>query len=212
MGLRKILQNNYGYLFDPELLKEIETVGVYRKVEQGEELIDIGQSVTMMPLLLSGVVKILREDEKGDELLLYFLETGDSCAMTFSCCMRNSKSKIRAVAEQNTELLMIPVQNMEIWMGKYKSWQQFILESYHTRVEELLETVDALAFMNMDERLLKLLRDKAMVNRDEVIHTTHKEIADDMHTSRVVVSRLLKKLENEGKIAMGRNEIKVLDL
>ncbi len=206
------LQQNYGYLFEQALLDEIEALGIYKKVSQGDMLMDIGEPITMMPLLLTGAIKILREDDKGDELLLYFLETGDSCAMTFSCCMGKRISEIRAVAETDAELLMIPVGKMEVWMGKYKSWQQFILDSYHTRLLELLDTVDTIAFMKMDQRLLKHLQDKAMVNRDEVVQTTHQEIAQDLNTSRVVVSRLLKKLENEGHIAMNRNQIKVLAL
>jgi CRP/FNR family transcriptional regulator len=206
------LEQNYGYLFEQALLDEIESLGIYKKVSQGDMLMDIGEPITMMPLLLTGAIKILREDEKGDELLLYFLETGDSCAMTFSCCMGKRISEIRAVAETDAELLMIPVGKMEVWMGKYKSWQQFILDSYHTRLLELLDTVDTIAFMKMDQRLLKYLQDKAMVNRDEVVQTTHQEIAQDLNTSRVVVSRLLKKLENEGLIAMNRNQIKVLAL
>ncbi|MGB5370704.1 MAG: Crp/Fnr family transcriptional regulator [Flavobacteriaceae bacterium] len=206
------LEQNYGYLFERALLDEIGALGIYKKVSQGDMLMDIGEPITMMPLLLTGAIKILREDDKGDELLLYFLETGDSCAMTFSCCMGKRISEIRAVAETDAELLMIPVGKMEVWMGKYKSWQQFILDSYHTRLLELLDTVDTIAFMKMDQRLLKHLQDKAMVNRDEVVQTTHQEIAQDLNTSRVVVSRLLKKLENEGLIAMNRNQIKVLAL
>ena len=112
------LQQNYGYLFEQALLDEIEALGIYRKVSQGDMLMDIGEPITMMPLLLTGAIKILREDDKGDELLLYFLETGDSCAMTFSCCMGKRISEIRAVAETDAELLMIPVGKMEVWMGK----------------------------------------------------------------------------------------------
>ncbi len=210
--MKETLQKNYGFLFENALLEEIEAVGTYKKLGQGELVMDIGQTITMMPLLLSGAIKILREDEQGDELLLYFLETGDTCAMTISCCIGNKKSEIRAVAESETEFLMVPLEKMEIWMGKYHSWRQFILDSYHSRMMELLETIDTLAFMKMDERLLKHLQDKAMVNQDEMVQTTHKDIAFDMHTSRVVVSRLLKKLENEGKIKMHRNQIQVLSL
>ncbi len=210
--MREALEFNYGYLFEDELLKEIASNGIYKKITQGQMIIDIGDTISYMPLLLTGAIKILREDEDGDELLIYFLEKGDTCAMTFSCCMGKSRSEIRAVAESDTELLMIPVQQMETWMGKYKSWQQFVLDSYHTRMMELLETVDTLAFMRMDERLLKHLQDKAKVTNDDMISTTHQEIAQDLHTSRVVVSRLLKKMENEGKIEMNRNQIKVLEL
>ncbi len=211
-SMKEILQKSYGYLFESDFLEEIESVGVYRKVKQGELLMDIGQPIGMMPLLLNGAIKILREDEEGDELLLYFLEKGDTCAMTVSCFMGQNKSEIRAVAEADTELLMVPVEKMEIWMARYKSWRQFIVDSYHTRMMELLETVDTLAFMRMDERLLKYLQDKAKVNHNDTVQTTHQEIALDMHTSRVVVSRLLKKLEKEGKIEMQRNQIVVLEL
>ena len=210
--MKETLVTQYGYLFEPELLQEIEKIGTLVKAKQGQPLMEIGDAIIAMPLLLKGAIKILREDDKGDELLLYFLEQGDTCAMTFSCCLGNSISKIRAVAEMDTDVLMIPVQQMELWMGKYKSWQKYILDSYHTRMMELLETVDTLAFLKMDERLLKHLQDKAKVTHDDMIHATHQEIAYDLHTSRVVVSRLLKKMEREGKIELHRNQIKVLEL
>ncbi len=210
--MRESLQQHYGYLFEDALLAEIEASGSHKNIPQGQTIMDIGETITHMPLLLDGAIKVLREDDDGDELLIYFLEKGDTCAMTFSCGMGKNKSEIRAVAESDTELLMVPAENMEIWMAKYPSWQKFIMDSYHTRMMELLETVDALAFLRLDERLLKHLQDKAKVTHDDSIHTTHQEIAYDLHTSRVVISRLLKKLEKEGKIEMHRNHIKVLDL
>ncbi|MBU2947462.1 Crp/Fnr family transcriptional regulator [Zobellia uliginosa] len=210
--MEESLLQNYGYLFEDALMAEMQEVGVVKRFDQGTIIMDIGETISHMPLLLSGAIKILREDESGDELLLYFLERGDTCAMTFSCCVGTHKSEIRAIAESNTELVMIPVQNMETWMSKYGTWRQFILDSYHTRMTELLETVDTIAFLRMDERLLKHLQDKAMVNHDEYVQTTHQDIAYDLNTSRVVISRLLKKLEKEGKIEMHRNKIKVIDL
>lgn len=210
--MKEKLQQQYGFLFEKDLLDEIERTAIYKEIPKGKIIIDIGQSIAHMPLLLSGAIKILREDSDGDELLLYFLEKGDTCAMTFSCCLGTSKSEIRAVAESDTELLMIPVEQLEVWMGRYRSWQNFILESYHTRMMELLETVDTLAFMKMDERLLKHLQDKAKVTHDDIIQTTHHEVALDLHTSRVVVSRVLKRLENDGKIKLHRNRIQVLDV
>lgn len=210
--MRETLEQQYGYLFEDALLNDIDACGMYKNIPQGQTIMDIGDPITHMPLLLKGAIKILREDEEGDELLIYFLEKGDTCAMTFSCGMGKNKSEIRAVTESDTELLMIPADKMEVWMGKYKSWQQFIVDSYHTRMMELLETVDTLAFLRMDERLLKHLQDKAKVTHDDSIYTTHQEIAYDLHTSRVVISRVLKKLENEGRIEMHRNHIKVLDL
>ena len=203
---------NYGHLFEEELSKEILSVGEYKKVAAGTELIDIGSKIEFMPLIINGAIKILREDEKGDELVLYFIEQGDTCAMTITCCLGQSKSKIRAVAEVETELIMIPVQKISEWMNKYPTWQNFILQSYHERMQELLEAIDTIAFLNMDERLLKYLKNKAMVNRDEVIQITHKEIANDLYTSRVVISRLLKALEIKGEIQLNRNQITVLNL
>lgn len=210
--MKALLQEHYGYLFEAELLEEIGKAGKLMTVDEGEILIDIGQPIRAMPLLFEGAIKILREDREGDELLLYFIEKGDTCAMTFSCCLGHGRSEIRAVAEVPTSLLMIPVEKMEDWMAKYASWRSFVLDSYHSRMTELLETVDTLAFMNMGERLMKYLRDKAMVTHDDLIQTTHLQVAQDLHTSRVVVSRLLKNMEREGKIALQRNAIKVLDL
>jgi CRP/FNR family transcriptional regulator len=210
--MRVLLERNYGYLFEEELLNEIEAAGKCKLIKQGERLLDIGQDIKVMPLLFSGAIKILREDEQGDELLLYFIEKGDTCAMTFSCCMGTGKSEIRAVAESDTELLLIPIEKMDEWMAKYQSWRVFILDSYHSRMTELLETIDTLAFMKMDERLMKYLKDRAMVTNDDVIYSTHQDVAQDLHTSRVVVSRLLKSLENEGRIELSRNHIKVIDL
>ena len=206
------LEQSYGYLFEEELLREISEVGVYKELPKGTKLIEIGDYIRSMPLLINGVVKILREDNQGDELVLYYLEHGDTCAMTLACCMGQTKSEIRAITETDTSIIMIPVQKMGAWMERYKSWQNFILQSYHTRMKELLEAIDALAFLRLDERLFKYLRDKAMVNQNDIIHVTHQDIANDLHTSRVVVSRLLKKLEKEGKIRLSRNYIRILDL
>ena len=208
----KELEINYGYLFEDELLKEINDVAEYKEIQEGNILIDIGDYIKSMPLILSGAVKVLREDDNGDDLALYFIEHGDTCAMTITCCMGETKSGIRAVAETDTKLLMIPVKKMQEWMHKYKSWQSFILQSYHLRMKELLEAIDTIAFLKMDERILKYLRDKAMVNHDDMILTTHQDIAYDLHTSRVVISRILKKLEKEEKIELHRNKIKIIDL
>lgn len=208
----KELKENYGYLFEDELIEEINAVGTYKEIPEGHKLIDIGDYIRSMPLLVSGAIKILREDDNGDDLILYFLERGDTCAMTLSCCLGQSKSEIRAIAETDSKLIMIPVSKMEEWLGKYKSWQRFILNSYHDRLSELLEAIDTIAFLKLDERLFKYLKDKAMVNHNEVIKVTHQEIASDLHTSRVVISRLLKTLEINGKIKLYRNSIKVIEL
>lgn len=206
------LKDTYHLTFEKELLQEIGEVGKIKTFKEGERIIEIGDYVTAMPLLLNGAIKVLREDKDGDELLLYFLESGDTCAMTLSCCLGQTKSEIRAVAETDTTLIMIPIAKMEEWTSKYKTWRNFVFESYHSRLTEMLDTIDTIAFLNMDQRLMRYLRDKAKINQNDEVQVTHQEIAYDLHTSRVVISRLLKKLELDGSIELRRNNIKVNDL
>ena len=208
--MRDILDQAYSYIFEEALLDEIAKVAIYKEFKADDYLIEIGDYIKTMPLLLTGAVKILREDENGDELLLYFLERGDTCAMTLTCCMGQSKSRIRAIAETDGAMLMIPVEKMEEWLTKYKTWRNFVFDSYNVRLNEMLEAIDTLAFMNLDERLYKYLTDKAKVIGDTEIKNTHQEIAYEMHTSRVVISRLLKALELQGKIKLHRNKIEIL--
>ncbi len=209
--MKEILNQAYGYIFEEPLIDEILNVAKLQEFKADDYLIEIGDYIKSMPLLLEGAIKILREDDQGDELLLYFLERGDTCAMTLTCCMGQAKSKIRAVAETDGSLLMIPVEKMEDWLTKYKTWRNFVFDSYNIRLKEMLEAIDTLAFMNLDERLYKYLTDKAKVLGKTEIHNTHQEIAYEMHTSRVVISRLLKALELKGKIKLNRNNIEILE-
>jgi CRP/FNR family transcriptional regulator len=202
--MRDLLKATYGTLFEEKLIDEIASVSLLRDFKQDDVLIDFGDYIKKMPLLISGAIKILREDFDEGELLLYFIEKGDTCAMTMACCMGETKSEIKAVAETNGTVIMIPIYKMEEWLGKYKSWRAYVFNSYNNRLKEMLTAIDNLAFMNMDERLLKYLHEKVKINQSKEIHNTHQEIAYDLHTSRVVISRLLKALENEGKIKLHR--------
>ncbi len=206
------LEKQYSYIFEKDLLIEISKIGILKEVSEGVELMRVGQYIKSMPLLLNGVIKILRNDEDGEELLLYFLEKGDTCAMTLSCCMGDTKSEIRAITETQTTLIMIPVEKMELWLMKYKSWRNFVLDSYHNRLMEMLNAIDSVAFKKMDERLLGYLKEKSKVTGSKILQATHQEIAFDLHSSRVVISRLLKALEKEGSIEISRNSIKLLKL
>ncbi|MDC6383831.1 Crp/Fnr family transcriptional regulator [Muricauda sp. SK9] len=198
--------------FEQPLIDEILEVGKLMEVPAGETIMNIGQYIRSIPLLLSGAIKVLREDEEGDELLLYYLEQGETCSVTMACCMGHTKSEIRAIAETDASIVMIPVQKMEEWMGKYKGWRNYVFESYHNRLNELLQTVDSIAFKNLDQRLVDYLKKKVEVTNDNKIQSTHQEIAYDLHTSRVVVSRLLKKLEKMKKLVLHRSYIQVVDL
>ena len=206
------LKENYGYIFEEKLIEEIAQVSKILDFKEGDVLIDFGDYIKKMPLLLQGAIKISREDFDEGELLLYFIEKGDTCAMTMACCMGATKSEIRAVAETDGSVIMIPVEKMEEWLGKYKSWRNFVFTSYNNRLKEMLSAIDNLAFMNMGERLLNYIYEKAKINKTNQILNTHQEIAYDLNTSRVVISRLLKVLENEGKIRLNRASIEVLQL
>jgi CRP/FNR family transcriptional regulator len=209
--MKQALIDNYGYLFEDDLIDEIIKVGHSNSVDQGDVVIDYDQPVRYMPLLLDGAIKIMRQDSDGEELLLYFLESGDTCTMTMTCCMGNTKSEIRAVAEKDSKLIMIPVENMATWIQKYKGWMSFVFDSYSNRFTEMLEAIDSLAFSNMHDRIHRYLKDKVMVTKTTELDVTHQEIANDLHSSRVVISRLLKSLEKEGKIKISRNKLEVLD-
>ncbi|HDZ06429.1 hypothetical protein LCGC14_0513240 [marine sediment metagenome] len=204
------LKKYYGEQFEPALLEEINQVATYLEVPEGQDLMKPGQFIKSMPLLLTGSIKIMLPDADGEELLLYHLEKGDTCAMSMTCCMGSTKSEIHAVSETSAKLLMIPIGKMEEWSRKYKTWRNFVFASYHARMMELLESVNNIAFHNMDERLENYLSNKIELLNSKHIYTTHKEIAADLHTSRVVISRLLKKMENDQKINLHRSFIEVL--
>ena len=206
------LKKSYNHLFEDALINEIVQVGTFKEVPAGFKMMEIGSYVKAIPLLVSGVIKILREDTNGDELLLYYLEKGDTCSMTMTCCMGQTKSEIRAVVETDAKLIMIPVQKMEQWTANFTSWRNFVFESYHNRLNEMLHTIDSIAFDNMDQRLLNYLKEKARITQNKIIENTHQEIAYDLNSSRVVISRLLKKLENIGKIKLHRNYIQIITL
>jgi len=207
----QLIKENYGFLFEDELIKEMAEVGSFQSLKRGEKLMDIGNYIKHMPLLFSGSIKIVREDNDGHELLLYFLEKGDTCAFSLTCCMGNKKSEIKAIIVEDAEMVLIPVKKMEEWLCKYQTWKNFVFESYNLRLEEMLETIDTLAFMKMDQRLYKFLKDKVKLIGSTDISNTHQEIAYNLNTSRVVISRLLKQLENEKKIKLHRNRIEVLE-
>lgn len=208
--MKELLEQTYGHLFEDKLIDEIAASSILREFKEGDVLIDFGDYIKKMPLLISGAIKILREDFDEGELLLYFLEKGDTCAMTMACCLGDTKSEIKAVAENNGQVIMIPVEKMEEWLGKYKTWRNYVFNSYNNRLKEMLNAIDNLAFMNMNERLLNYLFEKAKVNNSREVLNTHQEIAYDLHTSRVVISRLLKALENQGRIKLHRATIEIL--
>jgi len=206
------LHEHYAYVFEDALLDAIYQVAIPKVLEAEETVINYGDTIQFMPLLLKGAIKVLRVDEQGNEVFLYHLEKGDTCAMSLTCCLENKKSNIIALAEEITELLLIPVKFLNDWICIYPSWKSFIFNSYNARLEEMLTVIDSLAFMNMDERLLKYLNDKSMVLGTFELVVTHQNIAQELNTSREVISRLLKKMEAKKIIQLSRNKITLLNM
>lgn len=210
MILRKALQENYPILSNTELIEEIMQVGYLHELEEGEILIDINQNVKNLPLLIEGSVKVLREDEEGNEVFLYYVDAGNTCAAALTCCMDAKRSNIRAVVEEKTIFITIPYEYMDKWMGIYKCWREFILTTYAIRFEELLKAVDQLAFKKMDERIASFLDEKSKLLDSTIIKISHQQIAYDLNTSREVVSRILKQMEKEGMVKISRGQLELI--
>jgi len=198
---------HYGYIFENALIEEVNRVANLRKLKEGDSIISYGDTIKYMPLLLKGSIKIFRVDEKGNEVLLYYLEKGDTCAMSLSCCLGNKKSEIQAIVEEESEVLLIPINYMNEWICKFDTWKSFVFNSYNSRLDEMLKVIDSLAFMKMDERLYKHLQYKCMITGSFELSINHRELALELNSSREVISRLLKKMEVDGKIVLKRNLI-----
>lgn len=207
---KSLLLGYFGSLFEENLMDEILERGKLHTFQENEILIDLDQIITHMPLLLHGAIRIMRDDENDGELLLYYLEKGDTCAMTMTCCLGQKTSNIRATAETSGKMILIPVQKMDEWLAKYPTWRAFVLGSYQDRLDEMMRSIDNLAFNDTKGRIKNYLIEVASVNQSRTVNKTHAEIAYELNTSRVVVSRLLKVLEKENFIQQQRNIITLL--
>ncbi|MBL0268955.1 MAG: Crp/Fnr family transcriptional regulator [Chitinophagaceae bacterium] len=196
--------------FEPALIEMIEKEAVQRTFYAGDVIMRTGQFIKSTVLVLEGRIKIYRENQDGGEFLMYYLEPGQACAVSMICAIQSTTSEIMAQAEENTEVLMIPIQLMDEMMNKYKTWYQFVIQTYRGRFEELLSVVDNIAFRNMDERLEFYLKRHAGDSGKKQIELSHQQIADDLNSSREVISRLLKKMEQRNLVKLHRNMIELL--
>ncbi len=201
---------NYKNIFEPKLVAEIEEFGTVMHFEEGDVIMDYGKYVKMMPLITKGTIKVFRQDHDGRELLLYYLSSNESCSMAYSCCMEARQSEIKAIAEEAVSIIAIPHNKLDEWLCKYPTWKSYIMHSFNERFLELLKSIESIAFRKLDERLVQYLREKQRIGNSSVIKASHTTIAEELGTSRVVISRLLKQLENEKKLLLYRNEIKLL--
>ena len=198
--------------FDAELLAHLETIGQLTTFEEGSMLMRPGQYFKNSLLILDGRVKLYREGEDGEEFFLYYLEQGSACALSMICATRNETSAIKAKAMSPVKALAIPIQYMDGLMRDHRQWYYFVLETYRSRFEELLEVIDQVAFHSMDQKLEFYLKRQFDSFKSNKIAVTHQEIADDLNSSREVISRLLKKMESQNRITFSRNEITRIDL
>ena len=188
------------------LYKEILKHGVIKEVKAGETLLKVGQTIRSTMLILDGLVKLYREDNDGKEFFIYHLDAGQACSLSMVCAAKHETSEVLAKALTDATVLAIPLEYMDQWMSKYKSWYQFVITSYRNRFEELLKTIDAIAFTGMDERLEYYLK-KQVEKLGNNLKITHLEIANDLNSSREVISRLLKKMEAKSWLTIHRNSI-----
>ncbi|WP_439490040.1 Crp/Fnr family transcriptional regulator [Algoriphagus sp.] len=205
--LRRALPN----FTDPELLEQLLAKGSLIDLKAGTVMMQPGQFIKMVPIVLDGSIKISRMDDDGRELFLYFLDAGETCALSLTCCSSSKPSEIKAVVEEDATVIGIPITVIDQFSEKYKQWKDFVSTTYQSRFQEMLEALDAVAFKRMDERLVRYIVAKMRQLQTNELHTTHQEIANELTTSREVVSRLLKQLEKKKWIELGRNVIYIRD-
>lgn len=199
-------KNQYHFL-EKELQEEILKNGVFKTFQTNDVLIREGQFITRFPLVLKGLIRVTRASDDGNELLLYYLKQNEVCAMSLTCCMTNLTSTIKAIAEEETKVILLPVELLDNWMCKYASWKNFIMQTFQNRFRELIETIDSIAFLKLDERLVRYFTDRHKKSGTTTLNETHQDLALRLNTSREVISRLLKQLEKSGKIKLSRNFI-----
>lgn len=194
----------------PELLKQLQQFSVRKTYPAGSIILNENAHIRSIPIVVKGIMRVIRTEEDGREILLYYIKAGESCIMSFLGGLHNETSKVKAEIEEDAEILFLPVDKVSVFIKEYPQWLDYIFRLYHKRFEELLEIINAIAFKKVDERLMNLLRKKSELTASGTLLITHEQIANELGTARVVVSRLLKQLEENGQVQLGRNKITLL--
>jgi len=195
---------------DPNLLAELKKFTRTKHLKQDEVLISPGDKAFFVPIVQMGVLRIVRQGEDGREVFLYHLYPGQTCAMAINCCQSHKQSMIKAIAEDDTDVLQIPVNLVEDWF-KYPEWKAFVNNTYSSRFAELMNVIDLISFHNMDKQVLHYLQERAKATNSKSIQITHQQIADELHTHREAISRLLRTMEQKNLLKLGRNSIELLN-
>lgn len=191
----------------PELVEKLQKYGIRKNYLPGSVILNENTYIRAIPLVTRGSIRVIRTDEDGREILLYYIKSGESCIMSFLGGLHNETSKVKAEVEEDAEILFLPVDKVSLFIKEYPQWLDYIFRLYHKRFEELLDMVNAIAFKKVDERLMSLLHKKSELTGLRTLQVTHEQLANELGTARVVVSRLLKQLEEEGIVQLGRNRI-----
>ena len=194
----------------PELIAKLKQYSTEKMYREGEVILDENSSIRAIPIVTKGTLKVMRTEEDGREILLYYIKAGESCIMSFLGGMHDEKSKVKAEVEEDAEILFLPMEKVSLFIKEYPEWLDYIFRLYHKRFEELLEIINAIAFKKMDERLLNLLHKKEELSGSKILSITHEQLANELGPARVVVSRLLKQLEENGNLKLGRNKITLM--
>ncbi len=193
--------------FESGLRLAISEAGSYKVFEENEELIREDQYIRSFPVVLSGLIKVCRTDEAGNELLLYYMRPGEVCTVSLICCMDRTKSRVKAIAEVSTTVVLIPVELLDNWMTRFQTWKEYVMHSMQMRFDELLYALDSIAFMKMDERLERFFTDRFRSSGSMIFEGSHQDVALALNSSREVISRLLKQMEKKGMISLSRGRI-----
>jgi CRP/FNR family transcriptional regulator, anaerobic regulatory protein len=191
----------------PELREKLYENSIPKNFVAGDIILNENGNIRAIPIVTKGSIRVMRTDEEGKEILLYYIKAGESCIMSFLGGMHHETSKVKAVAEEDTEVLFLPMEKVTLFIKEYPEWLDYIFRLYHKRFEELLEVVNAVAFKKMDQRLLNFIQKKREHTKSKTLNVTHEQLANDLGTARVVVSRLLKQMEDKGLVRLGRNKI-----
>lgn len=194
----------------PELVQKLKDYSIAKSYNAGDVVLNENAYINAIPIVTKGSIKVIRLEEDGREILLYYIKSGESCIMSFLGGLHQETSKVKAVVEEDAEILFLPIEKVSLLIKDYPKWLDYIFKLYHKRFEELLEIINAIAFKKVDDRLLTLLKKKEELMDNNVIQITHEQLANELGTARVVVSRLLKQLEESGIVELGRNRIVIL--
>jgi len=194
----------------PEIKEKLSSYGIAKTFSEGDIILNENAYIKSIPIVTKGSIRVMRTDEDGREILLYYIKAGESCIMSFLGGMHHDTSKVKAIAEEETEILFIPIDKVSLLIKEYPEWLDYIFRLYHKRFEELLEVVNAVAFKKMDARLLNFIKKKCELTKSTTLVITHEQLANELGTARVVVSRLLKQMEDEHLVKLGRNKISLM--